>query len=74
MSVIKQIDYIDGGYHYNIAEVLEVKEYVVAHLTEVIDGEVVRDGGTVWFELDNLPFELTEEDLALLNSENEQVG
>jgi len=73
MSIIKQIDYIDGGYHYNTAEVLEVKDYVTAHLTEVVDDVVVRDGGEVWFPVDNMPFELTEEDIDEINNPKTEV-
>jgi len=68
MSIIKEIDYVDGGYHYNRAEILEAKEYVVAHLTEEEDGVVVRDGGNVWFPPDNMPFELADEEIEAIRN------
>ncbi len=71
MSVIKQIDYVDGGYHYNTAEVIEYKDYVVVKLMEIKNGEVIRESRSVWFALDNLPFELTEDEIAGLQK---QVG
>lgn len=60
--MIKSIDYIDGGRHYSEAEILEVKEYVVANIREFDDGNILYQE-CVWFALDNLPFELSETEI-----------
>lgn len=70
MSIIKQIDYVDGDRHYSEAEVLEVKEYVVCKLREKDGDTVLYEEPSVWFALDKLPFEFNESDLALLDAED----
>lgn len=63
MSIIKQIDYIDGDRHYSEAEILEVKKYVVCKLREKDGDNVLYEEPSVWFALDNLPFELTQAEI-----------
>ena len=69
MELIKQIDYIDGDKHYSIAEIIEIKDYIVADIKEVDeDGDVLYQE-RVWFTYDNMPFKLTEMDIATLYAE-----
>ena len=68
MKVIKQINYIDGGRQYNQLELLEFKDYIVARIS-FVEGDIEKYAETVWLPLDTDVFEITEDDLNLLNSE-----
>lgn len=63
MSITKQIDYIDGDRHYSEAEILEVKEYIVADNRERDEEGNILYKERVWFPLDTDVFELTEEEI-----------
>jgi len=63
----KEIDLIDGGKHYNKVIIIEYKEYCVCDIQK-IENEEVLYSERVWFTLDNLPFELTLEELAELQN------
>lgn len=69
MKVIKVIDYVDGDRHYSEAEILEFKDYVVADIREFDEEDNVLYQEHVWFALENLPFKLTEMDIATLYAE-----
>jgi len=61
----------DGGRTYNLAKILEVKEYIVCDLlkTEVVDNEVeVVYEDRVWLPLDTTVFSLTPEEIELIQN------
>ena len=73
MELIKQIDYIDGDRHYSIAEIIEIKDYIVVDIKEMSkDGDVLYQE-RVWFSYDNTPFKLTENDIAIFFAEPEEI-
>jgi hypothetical protein len=79
MRVIKDIDYTDGGQQYNRMELKELKEYGVAEIsqveTETIDGEEIETvikKEPIWFDLDENPFGITEADIELFNTPEEE--
>ena len=73
MELIKQIDYIDGDKHYSIAEIIEIKDYIVVDIKEMNkDGDVLYQE-RVWFSYDNMPFKLTENDIAIFFAEPEEI-
>ena len=63
MKVIKVIDYVDGDRHYSEADIIEVKDYIVADISEKDEDGNVLYGERVWFVLDNTPFELTKQEI-----------
>lgn len=72
MKVIKVIDYVDGDRHYSEADIIEVKDYIVADISEKDEDGNVLYGERVWFTFDNMPFKLTEMDIAVLYAEPEE--
>uniref|UniRef100_A0A6M3XZ80 Uncharacterized protein n=1 Tax=viral metagenome TaxID=1070528 RepID=A0A6M3XZ80_9ZZZZ len=72
MKVIKVIDYVDGDRHYSEADIIEVKDYIVADISEKDEDGNVLYGERVWFTFDKIPFKLTEVDIALLYAEPEE--
>jgi len=65
MVVTKQIDW-DG---YNIAEIISINDAdePLCNLKKVGEnGAVIKQDGNISFPADNMPFELTEDDLNIL--------
>jgi len=71
----KIINYSDGGRTYNLAKILEVKEYIVCDLlkTEVVDNETkVIYEDRVWLPLDTTVFSLTPEEIHQIQFPDEE--
>ena len=61
-NLIKVINYTDGGKLYNQVEILEMKAYGVAKIS-FIEAETEQYSETVWFDIAENKFGLTESEL-----------
>ena len=61
-NLIKTIDYTDGGKVYNQIEVLEANSYGVAKIS-FIEEDIEQYSDTVWFDLEENKYDLTESEL-----------